>query len=283
MGVLGLPKNSVRKPVADNGKALLLENAVLALLSESELAAVYKDGELAHFDLRQTVYQPGARIEAAYFPIDCVLSVVARMEDGSLIEVGTIGREGTTAVPLIMGAGTTPNESFCQVEGRAWKMPAESFDALLETSSRFHWAMNRYLQAYVNMLGQMAGCNGMHSVLERCARWLLMTQDRVARPGFSMTHEFLAAMLGSRRSGVTVAASTLQGAGYIRYSHGQMIIVNRAGLESTACECYRVAREQFDVLSTVPEEDSLPPLSRPNAGGRKPTTTRSAKKTSDDS
>ena len=107
-----MPKNSVRKPVADNGKALLLENAVLALLSESELAAVYKDGELAHFDLRQTVYQPGARIEAAYFPIDCVLSVVARMEDGSLIEVGTIGREGTTAVPLIMGAGTTPNESF---------------------------------------------------------------------------------------------------------------------------------------------------------------------------
>jgi len=170
------------------------------------------------------------------------------MEDGSLIEVGTIGREGTTAIPLIMGANTTANESFCQVEGRAWEIPASVFVALLEESRDFRVAMNRYLQAYVNMLGQMAACNGLHSVLERCARWLLMTQDRVDRDEFPMTHEFLAAMLGSRRSGVTVGAATLQGAGYIRYTHGRMTILNRAGLELTACECYRVAQEQFNSL-----------------------------------
>ena len=232
----------------DADERLLLANAILALLSAHERRAVRAGGQLVEFRLRQSVYQPEATIDAAYFPIDCVLSVVHRMEDGSLIEVGTIGREGTTAIPLIMGADTTANESFCQVEGRAWKVPATAFVALLEESRGFRLAMNRYLQAYVNMLGQMAACNGLHSVLERCARWLLMTQDRVDRNDFPMTHEFLAAMLGSRRSGVTVGAATLQGAGYIEYAHGKMTILNRAGLEATACECYRVAQEQFNSL-----------------------------------
>ncbi len=227
---------------------LLLRNAMLALLSERERGAVRACGQLVDFHLRKSVYRPQETIESAYFPIDCVLSVVNRMEDGSLIEVGTIGREGTTAIPLIMGANTTANESFCQVEGRAWEIPAKAFVTLLEASRDFRAAMNRYLQAYVNMLGQMAACNGLHSVLERCARWLLMTQDRVARDDFPMTHEFLAAMLGSRRSGVTVGAATLQGAGYIHYTHGRMTILNRAGLEATACECYRVAQEQFNSL-----------------------------------
>jgi len=115
--------------------------------------------------------------------------------------------------------------------------------------SRFSIGDDRYLQAYVNMLGQMAACNGLHSVLERCARWLLMTQDRVDDSNFPVTHESLAAMLGSRRSGVTVAAATLQGAGYIRYAHGNMTILNREGPEATACECYRVAKKRNSPVS----------------------------------
>ena len=226
----------------------LSQNAIFASLNEHERGVLRADGHLAEFKLRQSVYQPEATIDAAYFPIDCVFSVVTHMEDGSMVEVGTIGREGTTAIPLIMGANTTANESFCQVHGRAWKLPAQSFIALLEGSPDFRAAMNRYLQAYVNMLGQMAACNGLHSVLERCARWLLMTHDRVGGSDFPMTHEFLAAMLGSRRSGVTVAAATLQGAGYIRYAHGQVTITDRAGLEATACECYQVAQQQFNSL-----------------------------------
>jgi CRP-like cAMP-binding protein len=241
-----------KRPV--DGAELLLQNAILSRLSDKERAAVAAAGQLVEFELRQTVYEPNEAIEAAYFPIDCVLSVVTRMEDGGLIEVGTIGREGTTAIPLIMGADTTANDSFCQVQGRAWTIPASIFRTLLESSADFRAAMNRYLQAYVNMLGQMAACNGLHSVLERCARWLLMTQDRVGRSDFPMTHEFLAAMLGSRRSGVTVGAATLQGAGYIRYSHGQIVVLDRLGLEATACECYRVAQDQFNSLLRIGEE-----------------------------
>ena len=257
-----LSKKGNRRRAGGSSKDLLEANALLASLGEAELAELVAVGELVRFELRQPVYQPGIPIEAAYFPIDCVLSVVTQMVDGSLIEVGTIGREGTTAVPLIMGATATPTESFCQVEGHAWKIPAESFLALLASSRVFHRAMFGYLQAYVNVLGQFAGCNGMHSVLERCARWLLMTQDRVGRPDFSMTHEFLAAMLGSRRSGVTVAASTLQGAGYIRYTHGKITVLNRAGLEATACECYGVSRRQFAHLAPVPTDAIAPVRAR---------------------
>ena len=244
------------------GEQFLSQNAMFASLNEHEQEAVRADGQLTQFELRQSVYQPGAVIDAAYFPIDCVLSVVTRMQDGSMVEVGTIGREGTTAIPLIMGANTTANESFCQVHGRAWKIPARSFIALLEGSPDFRAAMNRYLQAYVNMLGQMAGCNGLHSVLERCARWLLMTQDRVNRSDFPMTHEFLAAMLGSRRAGVTVAAATLQGAGYVRYAHGHVRISDRAGLEATTCECYKVAQEQFNSLLHYPAMSRAQPAGK---------------------
>src|SRR5579864_5427479 len=205
-------------------------NAILACLRGKEKTLALQGGEIVDFKVRQNIYQPEARINEAYFPLGAVLSVVARMKDGGMIEIGTIGREGTSAVPLLMGSETSANESFCQVPGKAWKMPAETFRSLLATSQLFRQLVNRYLQAYVNMLGQLAACNRLHSVYERCARWLLMTQDRVGDNEFHLTHEFLAIMLGSRRSGVTVAASVLRKAGFIRYSHGIMTIVDREGL-----------------------------------------------------
>jgi CRP-like cAMP-binding protein len=203
--------------------------------------------------VRQTIYQPEERITEAYFPLGAILSVVAQMKDGGMVEIGTIGREGTSAVPLLMGSETSANESFCQVPGKAWKMPAETFRSLLAKSQVFREFLNRYLQAYVNMLGQLAACNRLHSVYERCARWLLMTGDRVGSNEFPLTHEFLAIMLGSRRAGVTVAAAILQKAGFIRYSHGTITIVDRAGLEATTCECYEMTTDQFgDLLSIRP-------------------------------
>jgi CRP-like cAMP-binding protein len=223
----------------------LSRNAILHSLSEQDRAFVLKRGELIDFQLRQAVYEPDQTIDAAYFPLDCVLSVVTHMIDGSMIEIGTIGREGTSAVPLVLGAATTANESFCQVPGTAWKMPAADFTELVEGSKPFRTSMNRYLQGYLNMLGQIAACNRLHNALERCARWLLMTQDRVEGRAFPMTHEFLATMLGSQRSSVTVSAAMLQKAGYIKYERGNMTILDRPGLEEVTCECYAVASQQF--------------------------------------
>ena len=226
-------------------------NAILASLTGEDREQALAGGEIVEFKVRQSVYLPEERISDAYFPMGAILSVVARMRDGAMIEVGTIGREGTSAIPLVMGSDTTANECFCQVPGPAWKMPAEIFRNLLARSRTFREFLNRYLQAYVNMLGQLAACNRLHSVYERCARWLLMTQDRVGSDKFPLTHEFLAIMLGSRRSGVTVAAAALQKAGFIHYSHGTITILDRTGLEATSCECYKVTTDQFGALLNV--------------------------------
>jgi CRP-like cAMP-binding protein len=122
---------------------------------------------------------------------------------------------------------------------------ASLFRELSATNSRFRQLLDRYLQAYVNMLGQLAACNRLHSVYERCSRWLLLTHDRVDSDNIALTHEYLAMMLGTGRSGVTIAVGTLQQAGFIHSAHGSITIVDRGGLENAACECYQVAREQF--------------------------------------
>jgi CRP-like cAMP-binding protein len=240
-----MAQKAVPKP-ADFG-----DNAILGCLRGRDKTLALQACEIVDFKVRENVYRPEERITDAYFPLSAVISVVARMKDGAMIEVGTIGREGTTAVPLVMGSETTANESFCQVPGKALKMPARTFRILLAGSQVFRKFVNRYLQAYVNMLGQLAACNRLHSVYERCARWLLMTCDRVGSNTFPLTHEFLAFMLGSRRSGVTVAAAILQKAGFIRYSHGTITILNRAGLETTTCECYKITTEQFGSLLSI--------------------------------
>ncbi len=224
---------------------LLHQNAILHGIDAAALEAVVRDGELVQLALREQIYRPEQPIRKVYFPLDCVLSVVTRMKDGSQIEVGTVGREGMSALPLLMGAATTANDSYCQIRGRALTIGVELFRQLSASDRRFRQLLDRYLQAYVNMLGQLAACNRLHSVYERCARWLLMSHDRVDTDEIPLTHEYLAMMLGTGRSGVTIAAATLQQAGFIRYGHGLITILDRAGLEDASCECYEVAREQF--------------------------------------
>jgi CRP-like cAMP-binding protein len=153
-----------------------------------------------------------------------------------------------SAFPLLMGASSTANVCYCQVRGSAVRIPADVFRELAENDHAFRQLLDRYLQAYVNMLGQLAACNRLHSINERCARWLLMTRDRVETDQIPLTQEFLAMMLGTGRSGVAIAASTLQKAGFIKYSHGMITILDRPGLEDAACECYDVARAQFTGL-----------------------------------
>jgi len=231
----------------------LRQNAILNAVGDATAAVVLERGALLKLALRQQIYESEQPIDEVYFPLDAVLSVVARMQDGSQIEIGTIGREGMSAFPLLMGASSTANVCYCQVRGEAIRIPAAVFRELTATDPAFRQLLDRYLQAYVNMLGQLAACNRLHSVYERCARWLLMTHDRVRSDEIPLTHEFLAMMLGTGRSGVTIAASTLQQAGFMKYSHGTITILDRAGLENAACECYEVAQQQFEgVLRAMP-------------------------------
>lgn len=223
----------------------LRRNAVLCSVTDSTAALVRKRGTIVQLTLRQKIYQAEQLISKVYFPLDSVLSVVARMNNGKEIEVGTIGREGMSAFPLLMGASTTANVCYCQVRGSAIEISAELFRELTATDPTFRQLLDRYLQAYVNMLGQLGACNRLHSVYERCARWLLMTRDRVDADEIPLTQEFLAMMLGTGQSGVAIAAATLQHAGLIKYSRGTITILDRSGLDNAACECYEVARDQF--------------------------------------
>jgi CRP-like cAMP-binding protein len=241
---------------ADNGRPVTMDavrqNVILNALGPSTITPILENGTLETLKLRAEIYESEEPIHDVYFPLDSVLSVVARMRDGSQIEIGTIGREGMSAFPLLMGASSTANVCYCQVAGDAIKIPADLFRDLVAADLDFRQHLDRYLQAYVNMLGQLAACNRLHSVYERCSRWLLMTRDRVDVDELPLTQEFLAMMLGTGRSGVAIAAATLQQAGFIRYTHGVITILDRPGLENAACECYEVAREQFDgLLRTV--------------------------------
>lgn len=246
-------------------------NAILDGLGDDEKRLVMERGTMIPLKVRTPIYSPDTRIEHVYFPVDCVLSVVTRMKDGNMIEIGTIGREGVSAIPLLLGASTTANDCYAQVPGTAIRIDAALFQRLRE-NAKFRQLLDRYVQAYVNMLGQLAACNRLHSVYERCSRWLLMTQDRVGLDRIELTHEYLAMMLGTQRSGVTIAAGTLQQAGFITYGHGVITIVDREGLEGASCECYEVAQEQFAGLlrSNNGHMSSTRPASRPTPETRKP-------------
>jgi CRP-like cAMP-binding protein len=156
-------------------------NVILSGLHDSTTTLVVEHGSLLVLQLRQEIYEAEATISEVFFPLDSVLSIVARMEDGSEIEIGTIGREGMSAFPLLMGASSTANVCYCQVRGDAIMLPAAVFREITASDSILRQRLDRYLQAYVNMLGQLAACNRLHSIYARCARWLLMTRDRVDR------------------------------------------------------------------------------------------------------
>ncbi len=226
----------------------LRKNSILHGLDEASADSIVKHGELVDLAVRQKIYEPEQPIRTVYFPLECILSIVTRMKDGHQIEVGTIGREGMSAFPLLLGASSTANDCYCQVPGAAVKVSSTLFRDLSAESQDFRQLLDRYLQAYVNMLGQLAACNRLHNVYERCARWLLMSHDRVSGDKIPLTHEYLAMMLGTGRSGVTIAVGTFQQAGFIRSAHGTITIIDRNGLENAACECYEIAREQFGGL-----------------------------------
>jgi len=244
-------KKPGRKSPAKPAKAVRPEtlrlNAILVGLEGPAALAAQEAASLVELSVRDRIYEANGRIDYAYFPIDSVLSVVTQMKDGNSIEVGTIGCEGTSAIPLLLGGASSANECYCQVPGMAIKIGTDVFQSL-RTGKKFRQLLDRYVQSYVNMLGQLAACNRLHNVYERCARWLLMSHDRVGTDELRLTHEYLGMMLGTQRSGVTIAAATLQHAGFIRYARGVITILDRPGLEDASCECYEVARAQFSGL-----------------------------------
>lgn len=225
-----------------------IRNRLLAALPAEEFALVKVDLELVRLDQRQSLLEPGKHIVNVFFPETAVVSLVNQMQNGSVVEIGTTGCEGMVGLCAFLSDDTPTVRAFAQIPGIAWRMTVEALGRLARASTEFHRLLLRYTQAFLTQVSQTAACNGTHLVEERCARWLLMTHDRVTDDEFPLTQEFLAFMLGVRRAGVNVAMRSLFDAGLVRYSRGSVRIVNRAGLEEVSCECYRVVRAHNERL-----------------------------------
>lgn len=201
--------------------------------------------ELVPTTARQMLYEPDKPIEHVYFPVDGVHSMLAEVE-GIEIEVGTVGNEGMTGLPVFLGTDSTPGRAFAQVPGQAYRLPAAEFKELIRKSPRVTAVLHRYTQALMVQISQGNACNRIHSNDQRCARWLLQTHDRVGRDEFQLKQEFLAQMLGVRRAAVSEVAGRLQDDGIIEYSRGVIKISDRARLEGLSCACYGVVRKEYD-------------------------------------
>src|SRR5215213_7744894 len=197
-------------------------NHLLAALPSDELAALQPDLEQVSLPFKQSLYEPERRIEHVYFPHRGVVSLVTEFENGSPIEVGTVGPEGMVGVPIFLEDEVMASRAFVQVPGEAARMQTEAFRRALARSPRLHRLISRYTLALLNLLAQNSACNRTHSVEERLARWLLLTEDRVHEPTFPMTQEFMSQMLGVSRPTVSLAASILHKAGLITYVRGRI-------------------------------------------------------------
>jgi CRP-like cAMP-binding protein len=223
-------------------------NRLLDLLSETERERLVPAMQRIAGKLGDIVFRRGEPLAHVDFPLTGVISLIVIMEDGGVVEAGTVGNEGFAGLPLLLGAESSPAQAFYQVPGEALRMPADVFTDELERGGRFREVMQRYAQSFVNQVAQGAACNRMHPVDQRLSKWILMSQDRVGADEILLTQEVLSQMLGVRRASVTVAAGMLQKAGFIRYSRGVIKVLDRAALEASSCECYHVVRAELDRL-----------------------------------
>ena len=228
-------------------------NQLLAALPSEVFDRIGPHLDVVPLTLKQFVHKPGERIRDIYFPGDGFISIVTVLNDGGMVEVATVGREGMIGVSAILNGDPSPAAAMVQAEtDTCYRMPADLFREEIDRRNSFHHLMTRYGQALSGVIMQSTACNAVHSVEQRLARWLLLAHDRVGKNEFPMTQEFIAMMLGASRPTVIVVASTLQKAGLITYHRGLLKIVNREKLESASCECYQTTTDLLTSVIRVP-------------------------------
>jgi CRP-like cAMP-binding protein len=229
-----------------------VQNLLLAALPNGDRERLVPTLDVVALKLKDLLHKPGEHIEYVYFPGGGFLSIVTVLEDGSMVEVATIGREGAIGVMAVLDG--TPVSSASMVQGESdtcYRMTADAFRREMDRRDAFYELMTRYSQALVGFIMQSTACNAVHSVEQRLARWLLMAQDRMGTDEFPLTQEFVAMMLGATRPTVTVVAGTLQKAGLITYHRGRVTVLDREKLESASCECYRVATSLLQAVTSA--------------------------------
>jgi len=237
------------QPSADRPPPTGNANRLLAALPAADYSRILPALTVIPLKLKDVLHKPGEPIRDVYFPGGGFCSMLTVLEDGSMVEIATVGREGMIGVSAILDGA--PVTSAAMVQGATdtcYRMKVDAFRREIDQRGAFHELMAHYAQALFGFVAQSTACNAIHSVEQRLARWLLMAHDRMESNEFPLTQEFVAMMLGASRPTVSVVAGTLQKAGLIKYRHGRVTIVDRKHLEAASCECYRAAT---DLLKAV--------------------------------
>jgi len=227
------------------------QNRLLAALSPEEHDRLYPHLRLVPMPLGKVLYEPGDTLEYVYFPTDSIVSLLYVLESGASAEISVVGNEGLIGIALFMGGETTPSRAIVQSAGHAYRLAGHRLKDEFHRHGNLQLLLLRYTQALITQMAQTAVCNRHHSVDQQLCRWLLLSLDRLTSPKLVRPQELIANMLGVRREGVTEAAGKLQKLGVIRYSRGQITVLDRPRLEELCCECYAVVKRESDRIQDM--------------------------------
>jgi len=227
-----------------DGDGNQVHNQLLLGLPPHEFAQLAPSLEFVRLSLHHVIHEARETIKSGYFLNDGLGSVLTVQPDGKSVEVGLIGKEGFIGLPVVFGFKTSGLRVVTQAPGTGFRVGVPALKSVLAQSPEFKRRLERFAMILAMQSTQLAACNRLHDVVERLARWLLMSQDRIGGQTLPLTQEFLGQMLGARRASVSVAASALQKAGMISYTRGSVTIAERGRLEEAACDCYQIIQQQ---------------------------------------
>jgi CRP-like cAMP-binding protein len=223
-----------------------IANQILASIPATQYRRMQDQLECVRLEFGEALYEPGKEIRHVYFPLDCLISLLTAVDKRRTLEVGMVGNEGMAGMPFILGVGISGVRAIVQGSGDALRMAAAPFRTEFDRNRPLQDALYRYTYALMAQISQTAACNRFHEAEPRLARWLLMTRDRVQSNEFSLTHEFLAHMLGLRREGVTEAATALKRRNLINYRRGKIEVLDVKRLKASSCSCYQIVKAVYD-------------------------------------
>jgi len=225
-----------------------ITNQLLARLGRDDYDALMQDAKVVFLKFRMRLVRQDEIIDAVYFPLSCMLSLLVTTDGSPQVEMATVGKEGVVGASELIQSRGALGLNLVQLPGAAVRVEASAFLSLIERRPMLLKVIDQHMYALMRQILYGAACNRIHSMEERCARWLLMTHDRAGQDTFPLTQEFLSHMLGVRRATVNVATGMLKKAGFIGYVRGKITITDRAGLESTSCTCYQAIVRAYDSL-----------------------------------
>jgi len=220
-------------------------NGLLAALPGASRERLVAKTQRVSLSVKDILYHTGGPITSVYFPLTCVISMMAEMEDGATIEIATVGNEGVLGIPAFLGIDVAVALGITQVSGEARRMSVENFKEAAKSDALFNTILRRYTHALLMQIALSGGCNSLHSVQERYARWLLMMHGRTNVDVFAFTQEFLSTMLGVSRARVNIVTGAFGKAGLIKHGRNQITVLDWKGLEASSCDCYRIIKEEF--------------------------------------